>query len=95
VRGALRRGNQGGRIMASTRRPQGAELGTGAVGGGWIRWWRGWAQVIWEEGDMGGGANLSARCGMGQRRLEVGALSYDGGGNQAGHRRSTRACWTG
>jgi hypothetical protein len=35
--GALRRGNQGGRVMASTRRLQGAELGGGAVGGGWIR----------------------------------------------------------
>jgi hypothetical protein len=35
--GALRRGNQGERVMASTRRLQGAELGGGAVGGGWIR----------------------------------------------------------
>jgi hypothetical protein len=36
---------------------------------------------------MTGGAHLSARRG------EAGAISYDGGGNQARSRRSTRACW--
>jgi hypothetical protein len=35
------------------------------------------------------GAHLSARRG------EARALSYDGGGNWAGRRRSTRACWAG
>jgi hypothetical protein len=40
---------------------------------------------------MIGGAHLSARRGAGQRRLEAVALSYDGGRNWAGHRRSMRA----
>jgi hypothetical protein len=44
---------------------------------------------------MIGGVHLSARRGEGQRRLEAGALSYDGGGNRAGRRCSMQACWAG
>jgi hypothetical protein len=51
VRGALRRGNQGGHVTASTRRLQGVELGSGAVRGGWIRRWHGRAQAMREEGN--------------------------------------------
>jgi hypothetical protein len=49
--GALRRGNQGGRVTALTQRLQGVELGGGAVVGGQIRWWHGRAQVMWEDDD--------------------------------------------
>jgi hypothetical protein len=38
---------------------------------------------------MTGGTHISARRG------EVGALSCDGGGNRAEHRRSTQAYWAG
>jgi hypothetical protein len=49
--GALKRGNQGGRVTALTWRLQGAELGDRVVEGGQIRWWCGQAQAMWEEGD--------------------------------------------
>jgi hypothetical protein len=49
--GALRRGNQGGRVMASTQRLQRPELGGGAVEGGRILLRRGRAQAMWEEGN--------------------------------------------
>jgi hypothetical protein len=39
--GALRSRNQGRRATASTRHLQGAELGSGVVGGGRIRRWCG------------------------------------------------------
>jgi hypothetical protein len=44
---------------------------------------------------MTGGAHLSARREEGQRRLEVGALSCDGGRNRVGRQRSTWDCWAG
>jgi hypothetical protein len=44
---------------------------------------------------MTGGAHLLARRKEGQRWLEAGALSYDGGKNRVGHRRSTQACQAG
>jgi hypothetical protein len=49
--GALRRGNQGGCVTASTRRLQGAEPGGGAVGGSWIQRWRSRTQAMREEGN--------------------------------------------
>jgi hypothetical protein len=51
VRGSLRRGNQGGRVTASTQHLQGAELGGGAVGGDQIRRRHGQASAMREEGD--------------------------------------------
>jgi hypothetical protein len=44
---------------------------------------------------MIGGTHLSARHGEGQRRLEVGALSCDGGRNRVGRQCRTLACWAG
>jgi hypothetical protein len=49
--GALRRGNQGGRVTTSIWRLQGAELGGGVVGGGQIQRQHGRAQAMREEGD--------------------------------------------
>jgi hypothetical protein len=51
VRGALKKGNQGGHVTASTRRLQGAELGGGVVGGGRIQRRGDRAQAMQEEGD--------------------------------------------
>jgi hypothetical protein len=59
VRGALRRLNHGVRVTASTWSLQGAELGSGAVGGSRIWWWRGRAQAMWEEGDDRWGLTIS------------------------------------
>jgi hypothetical protein len=44
---------------------------------------------------MTSGAHLSPRREEGQRRLEAVALSCDGGGNPAGHRRSPQTYWVG
>jgi hypothetical protein len=49
--GALKRGNQGGRVTPSTRRLGGAELGSRAVGGSQIRRRRSWTKGMQEEGD--------------------------------------------
>jgi hypothetical protein len=85
VRGALRRGNLGGRVMALTWCLQGMELGGRAVGfgGGTVELRRCGRRA------MTGGAHQSARRGEGHRQLSLGALSYSGGEYQAGHWRST------
>jgi hypothetical protein len=49
--GGFKEGNQGGRVTASTRRLQGAELGSKAVEGSQIQRRRGRAQVMQKEGD--------------------------------------------
>jgi hypothetical protein len=51
VRGGFKEGKSRRRVTASTRRLQGAELGGGAVGGGWIQRRRGRAQATREEGN--------------------------------------------
>jgi hypothetical protein len=85
VRGALRRGNLGGRVTTSTWRLQGTELGSRAVrfGGGTAELRRCGRRA------MTGGAHQSARRGEGHRQLSLGALSYSGGEYRAGRWRST------
>jgi hypothetical protein len=57
--GALRRGNQGGRVTATTQHLRGMELGGGANRGGRIWRQRGRAQVMREEGDDRWGPPIS------------------------------------
>jgi hypothetical protein len=86
--GGLRRGNQGGtlRFQLSV-----FKVWSWAVGQSEAARFCGGAVGLKRRGRraMIVGAHLSAR------HREAGALSYDGGGNQAGRRCSTRACWAG